>query len=121
MIETIEGLPDGVIGFEAAGEVSADDYRDVLVPAIEAALRGGERLSLLYVLGERFDGMSAGAMWQDTKLGLEHPRSWQRLAIVTDVEWIGHAIKAFAWTIPAEVRVFALADRGEAEAWLGGT
>ncbi|MGE5282848.1 MAG: STAS/SEC14 domain-containing protein [Chloroflexota bacterium] len=117
MIETIPGLPDGVIGFEAVGEVSADDYKDVLIPAVEAALKG-DRIRFLYVLGERFEGMSAGAMWEDTKVGFEHLRAWERMALVTDVEWIGHTVKAFGWTIPAQVRVFPVAERAAAEAWV---
>lgn len=118
MIEKIEGLPDDVVGFEAVGEVSSDDYKDVLIPAVEAALQAGGRVRFLYVLGERFEGMRPGAMWEDTKLGFEHMRAWERMAVVTDSEWIGHAIKAFAWTIPGEVRVFGVAERTDAEAWV---
>jgi hypothetical protein len=35
MLETITGLPAGVLGFEAKGELHADDYRNVLIPAVE--------------------------------------------------------------------------------------
>jgi len=119
MIEAISGLPENVVGFEAVGEVSADDYRDVLVPIAEAALKKGGKVRLLYVLGERFDGISAGAMWQDTKLGLEHLGAWEKMALVTDVEWIGHTVKAFGWMMPGEVRVFPVAERAAAEAWVG--
>jgi hypothetical protein len=37
MIQPLEGLPPGVIGFEAVGEVEASDSTGVLVPAVEAA------------------------------------------------------------------------------------
>ena len=70
MIELLEGLPDNVVGVEGVGEVAADDYKSVLVPAAEAALKRHERVRLLYVLGDRFDRVSAGAAWEDTKLGL---------------------------------------------------
>lgn len=64
MLEPLSGLPDGVIGFEAVGRVEASDYADVLRPAIErAAATGG--LRFVYVLGDRFEGYSAGASWQD--------------------------------------------------------
>lgn len=119
MIETIEGLPEGVVGFEAVGEVSAEDYANVLIPAVEAALKEGGGIRFLYVLGERFEGMSPGAMWEDTKLGFEHLRAWERMAVVTDAEWIGHMIRALGWTIPAEVRVFPVTERAAAEAWVG--
>lgn len=118
MIETISGLPENVVGFEAVGKVSADDYKDVLIPTAEAALKENDRVRLLYVLGERFDGVSPGAMWEDTKLGFEHLRSWERMALVTDAEWIGHTVKAFGWVMPGEVRIFPTAERADAEAWV---
>jgi hypothetical protein len=33
MFHIIEGLPQGVLGFEASGRVTHDDYRDVLIPS----------------------------------------------------------------------------------------
>ena len=120
MIELLPDLPDNVVGFEAVGQVSSDDYKNVLIPAAEAALEKNDRIRLLYVLGERFDGISAGAAWEDTKLGLEHLRGWELMAVVTDVEWIGHAIRAVGWMIPAKIRVFPTAERAAAEAWVAG-
>jgi hypothetical protein len=120
MIEMLPDLPANVVGIEAVGEVSGEDYKNVLIPAVEAALSEQSKIRLLYVLGERFESFSAGAALQDTKLGFEHLRSWERMAVVTDVEWIGHAIKAFSWMIPAEVRVFPTSERAAAEAWVSG-
>ena len=79
-----------------------------------------DKVRLLYVLGERFDRVSAGAAWEDTKVGLEHLRGWELMAVVTDVEWIGHALKAVGWMIPATIRVFPVSERAAAEAWVTG-
>jgi hypothetical protein len=38
MIEVITDLPDRVLGVKASGEVATDDYKTVLVPAIEEKL-----------------------------------------------------------------------------------
>jgi len=35
MIQIIEGAPEGVLAFAAVGEVDADDYAEVLRPAID--------------------------------------------------------------------------------------
>ena len=120
MIELLPGLPENVVGVEAVGEVSSDDYKNVLIPAAEAALEKYDKVRLLYVLGERFDRVSAGAAWEDTKVGLEHLRGWELMAVVTDVEWIGHALKAVGWMIPATIRVFPVSERAAAEAWVTG-
>ncbi len=67
MFEPMTGLPDGVIGFEAVGQVEATDYEDVLMPALaRGAESGGVRLVL--VLGDRFTGYSPGAMKEDAGL-----------------------------------------------------
>lgn len=120
MIEAIQGLGEGVLGFEAKGEVTAADYEQVLVPAVDAALEGNDKLSLLYVLGDEFSGYDAGAMWQDTKLGATHLTSWERIALVTDHETYGHMARAFGFLIPAHVRVFATAELDDAKAWVAG-
>ena len=79
MLKRIDGLPGNVVGFEAVGKVEAADYREVLDPAIDAAVETHGNLRLLYVLGAEYDGYSAGAMWQDTKLGMSDRKHFDRL------------------------------------------
>ena len=118
MIRMLSGLPDNVVGFEAVGEVRRSDYTDVLLPALDDALRDHRRIRLLYVLGAEFTGYSGGAMWQDTKLGLEHLRAWEKIAVVTDTGWVRDGVKAFGWMLPGEVKTFRLTDQVAAEAWV---
>ena len=51
MIETLPGLPDGVIGFRAVGTVTADDYRTVVDPAIKKVVDEGEKLNIVFEMG----------------------------------------------------------------------
>ena len=120
MIEPIEGLPDDVLGFEAKGEVTGEDYEQILVPAIEARVGQGGKLSLLYVLGTDFVGFSAAAMWDDTKVGMKHLSSWERIAVVTDHDAYRHMVRGFGFAIPADVRVFGTAELDDAKAWVSG-
>ena len=115
MIEALPDMPDGVLGFEAVGEVHAEDYVTTLVPAIEA--QAGP-VRLVYVLGERFDGYSSGAMWQDAKLPLQHHEQWHRLALVTDVDWVRHLAAVFGWMIPGKFEVFPTDRLTAAIAWV---
>ena len=119
MIELIEGLPDGVVGFEAVGEVTAEDYELVVFPAIDRALEGHDRIRLVHILGERLGGHTAGAVWDDTKLGLKHVRSFERVAVVTDLGTVRDLAKGAGWSIPGELKVFSNAERAEALAWIG--
>lgn len=37
-----------------------------------------------------FSGIDAGAAWEDTKIGVEHLTRWERIAVVTDFDWMKH-------------------------------
>ncbi len=115
MLEVLAGLPDGVVGFEAVGTIHSADYEQTLIPALDAI---DGPLRLVYVLGERFEGYSAGAALQDAKLGLDRHGTWHRAAIVSDADWIRHVAGALGWMIPGEFEVFPLDRRDDAIAWV---
>lgn len=118
MIERIEGLPDGVLALRAHGEVSAEDYDTVLVPALEDVLHRHRRVRLLYVLGEEFDGYTGSAAWEDAKVGMKHLTAFERVAVVTNEGWVIKLVKAFGFAIPGEVRVFGVDGFDEARTWI---
>ena len=118
MINELSDLPAGVIGFEASGRLRAEDYRDVVLPALERAAASGE-VRFVIVISD-FDGMSGGALWQDLKMGVEHWRAWKRIALVTDVEWMIHGVQWFGWMTPGEVKHFPMSEQAEAIAWAAG-
>ena len=117
MIELIEGLPDGVVGFAAVGQVDAADYNTTAAPEVKHALEGHPTIRLIHVLDDRFTGYTAGGAWQDALIGLAHPRSFERIAVVTDSESIRRLVKLGGWSIPGELRLFPNRERVEAEAW----
>lgn len=118
MIELIEDLPSGTVGFSFSGEVCGSDYDNVLVPAIDAALDQHGRIKALLVFGEGFEGYTLEAAWDDTRLGLRHWDGFERLAIVTDVAWLRHALRAIAVLLPAPMRLFADDELEQARRWL---
>lgn len=119
MLELISDLPDNVVGIRASGQVTAEDYESVLVPAIDARLARRDRVRVLYHLGPDFIGFTSGAVWDDIKLGLGHLKAWEKLAVVTDVGWIAHAARLFGIAIPCPVKVFTNAELAEARRWIG--
>lgn len=119
MISQLDGLPDGVIGFEASGKIAAEDYRDVILPVLEKAAQAGD-VRFLIIMRD-FDGMTGGALWQDLKVGIEDLRAWKRIALVTDIDWMTHLTHLFAWMTPGETKTFALAEQDEAIEWVAGS
>lgn len=122
MIERIEAMPAGTVGLRASGKLTVEDYREVLEPALEEATAAGS-VRLVFVL-TGFDGVAPGAWIEDVKTGLrawvrDHD-AWKRMALVTDVEWVAKAMRAFAWMAPGEVRTFDLDQLEEAKGWVAG-
>lgn len=118
MLEILPDTPGNVVAVSATGQVIRRDYDEVLIPAVEQAAQAHERVRILYHLGPYFVGFSAGAMWDDARLGVRHLRAFERIAVVTDTEWVVNSVKAFAFVIPCPVKIFPDASLEEALAWI---
>lgn len=120
MIERIDAMPAGTIGFRASGRLTRDDYRDVLEPVLGAAAETGE-IRMLFEITD-FNGVEPAAGFEDLKtgigLGWGHRSAWKRSAIVTDLEWLAKGFEFFAWVTPGEVKVFGLDGFAEAQDWV---
>jgi hypothetical protein len=109
MVEKLEQMPTGTLGFRIAGKVSGEDYREVLEPALrEAAETGDVRLLVSF---EKTAELSSG---------IGHHSAWKRTAIVTELEWVRQAMRLFSWLAPGEVKLFEPAQLEEARAWVSG-
>jgi hypothetical protein len=121
MIERLNGMAPGTIGFRATGRVTADEYRDLLLPAMRSAAEAGD-VRMVFAVGPGFEKFEPGALLEDSKvgltLGLGHLSAWKRTALVTDVDWIIKTFHMFAWMAPGEVMIRGLDGLEEAKAWV---
>lgn len=118
MIEQLKGFPGKVLAVACHGQVTREDYETVLVPAVEATLKTHEKVRLYYETAADFTGIEAGAVLEDAKVGLDHLGRWERIALVSDVDWIRIAVKAFGFVLPGRVRVFERSEAATARAWI---
>ncbi|MGH6736697.1 MAG: STAS/SEC14 domain-containing protein [Methyloceanibacter sp.] len=118
MIELLRGFPENVVAVSCTGQVTRKDYDTVLIPALEKALKAHEKVRLLYEAGPDFDGVDAGAAWEDFKIGMEHYFRWERVAVITDVEWIKHAARLFSFAVPGAMRVYPTEEAAKARLWI---
>lgn len=114
----IDNLPPDVIGIDARGLITAIDYRETLAPLVDSKLNKNDKLKLLVVAGPYFDGLSAGALWDDARFGLSHITTFSKMALVTDHEWLRHSAKFFGTLMPTEVNVFGIKELDDAKAWI---
>lgn len=117
-VEIMSGLPDHVAGITVRGVVTANDYEETIIPLVEARLKGREKINFLYHVGPEFDGYSAGAVWDDARLGILNFTRFGRIAVVSDIRWIRNAVKLFGPLMPAQVQVFSEGELDDAKVWV---
>jgi hypothetical protein len=122
LIEPIDDMPAGAIGFRVEGELTDADYQEVLAPALRDAAESGE-VRLLLVGGKGFDLGSLKSRFesarQDPELDLGHRRDWKRVAIVAETNFlIRRLFPGVAKVIPVEVKLFDPKDEAEARTWV---
>lgn len=118
MIKRLDGFPDNVCAFVCHGHVTRDDYKTVLVPAVEASLQSHGKLRLYYETAADFTGIDPAAVWQDTTVGLSHFFRWEKIAVVTDVDWIKNVFHFFTFLMPAPMKVFPSTEAEKARQWI---
>jgi SpoIIAA-like len=118
MIEQLTSFPTNIVAFVCKGRVTKADYDAVLVPAVLNALRTHGKVRLYYETEADFAGIDAGAAWEDFKIGVEHFTRWDRVAVVTDVAWIKHAVRFFSFLMPGATKLFPRSEAAQAREWI---
>lgn len=118
MIEVMQDLPGGVLGFIARDRVTSAEYRAIKTPRIEAVFANRPKLRVLWLMGSDFRGFEFGAAWQDLMLGLRHWRGWERIALVTDTGWLRALAPTAGVVLPCEFRLFHLSALEEGRRWI---
>ena len=118
MIEQLKTFPENVLAFLCKGRVTKADYDSVLIPAVTAALKSQGKVRLYYETAGDFGGIDPGAIWEDFRVGIEHLSRWERVAIVTDVEWIKQTMRLFGFLMPGAMKSFPASQSDAARTWI---
>jgi hypothetical protein len=118
VLKELVEVPQGVHALEASDVVTAEDYAQVFAPLVDRVRREGRRLRLLYQFGSGFRRLTPGALWADSKLGVQYVPLLDGCALVSDISWIREPAQGIAAWMPCPTRVYANEQRGEAATWL---
>jgi hypothetical protein len=123
MVEVIPDMPPGTDGFRVSDRLTREDYTVVLIPPLRDAVEAGRKLRVLYAIGPKLR-MEPGALWEDAKVqfgyGIRHRDAWERIAVVTDLDWVCRSLELFSWMVPGEMRQFSESEMERAKSWLAG-
>ncbi|MGE5636458.1 MAG: STAS/SEC14 domain-containing protein [Nocardioidaceae bacterium] len=111
-------MPTGTIGFEAIGEVEDDDWEKAVEPVLRREIAEGEKIRLLYLLGPEAREVEGDAMTADTGFRARHATSFDRVAVVSDEDWMRPALRALSFLLPGKARGFPVRELAAAKVWL---
>ena len=116
----MENLPANMVGFKAMGEVTEADFKQVVMPRVQAAIDKNEKLNYLFVLHTDIKNFTPAAWLTDAVMSIKHLFKWNRAGIVSDVPAIRNLIKGFSYVTPGEFRGFEHKELDKAIDWVSG-
>jgi hypothetical protein len=111
-------MPPGTIGFEAIGEVEDDDWEEAVEPVLRSEMATGAKLRLLYLFGPEARKIEGDAMTADTGFRARHATSFERVAVVSDEDWMRPALRVLSFLLPGKARAFPVHELAAAKSWL---
>ncbi|KFF06456.1 SpoIIAA family protein [Flavobacterium reichenbachii] len=117
MIRLIDNTPNNVAAFKAIGEVTKEDYQNVVVPEVERVIEQIGHINFLLYLDTDVENFTAGAWMQDALLGLKNIAKWNRAAIVTDSDKAITFTNGFSYFVPGEFKGFKKEQYDQALTW----
>lgn len=117
MITKINNVPETLVAFRASGEITSDDFKNMVMPEVSKFTEKYQYLNYMLVVDTGLSNFSAGAWLNDMVLGLQELKNWHRAAIVIDNDAVDAATKVFNTVTIGEFKVFKHQELNEAITW----
>jgi hypothetical protein len=106
MISIINDAPENVAAFNATGDVTKEDFENLVIPHVKSKVEEFGELNYLLYLDTDLGNFTMGAWLQDVFLGIKNITKWNRAAIVTDKEGVQNFTDIFSVVMPGEFKSF---------------
>jgi hypothetical protein len=117
MIGILPDVPPNVAGFRASGEVTREDYKNIVYPEIRRHVETFGHLNFVFFVDTSLKNFSVGAWIRDIWLSLKEMARWHRVAIISDVEKVRNFTDTISRLLPGEYRGFPASRLEEAIRW----
>lgn len=118
MIITDTSLPSYVAAFSVSGEVTKEDYDQIVLPTVDKIYKEHGHLHFLLELYTPIEEYSGGAWMKDALMGIKHFPHWKKIAIVSSQKNVQKISSAVSMLIPGETRGFAPDQLEVAKKWV---
>lgn len=119
MIQILPESEGNTLAIRAIDKLTDADYKEVLIPRLEAIIKEKGKAKFLFDLGEEFHGFEAAALWDDAIFGVNHMSDFEKVAVVGGPRWVYWATKLASLMMSGEVKTFPQGQLHEAWQWLG--
>jgi hypothetical protein len=118
MIEFLPESTGNVVGILASGRLTDADYKQVLIPRLEAVFAEHGKLKLLVHMAPSFEGWDLSAAWEDVTYGLRHRADFEKVAIVGGPTWVALSVQLGGFLMKGEIKIFPAGDLDSSWAWV---
>lgn len=117
MIGILPDIPPNVAGFRASGEVTREDYKNIVYPEIRRHVETFGQLNFVFFVDTSLKNFSVGAWVRDIWLSVKELARWHKVAIISDVEKVRNFTNTISRLLPGEYKGFAVSDLQDAIRW----
>ncbi|MBN1958549.1 MAG: STAS/SEC14 domain-containing protein [Desulfuromonadales bacterium] len=104
------------LSIKAVGKLTHEDY-NIMTPLIDSALKEVKDPHVKVLLdGTELEGWELRAAWDDFRLGLQHGRQFDKIAVYGHKTWLEMSTKIGAWFMSGEIKYFE--NERDALTWL---
>ncbi|WP_432454006.1 MULTISPECIES: STAS/SEC14 domain-containing protein [unclassified Agarivorans] len=95
-----------LLSMKACGTLTHQDYQQV-TPLLEAALVEVKHAPVrVFFDATELEGWELRAAWDDFRLGLKYGQDFDKIAILSQKQWLEWASKVGRWFVSGEVQIF---------------
>ena len=120
MIEILPGTANDLVGIKVSGKLTDKEYKEVLIPSLDAAIKANGKVRLLCHMDQGFKGWEWAAAWDDLTFWLKHKNDFSKLAVIGATKWIEVSTKLSAHIMAGEVKFFPEGESQNAWEWIKG-
>lgn len=118
MVEILPETKDDVVSVRVSGKLTDKEYKETLIPRLDAAIKARGKVRLLCHMDEEFKGWQWAAAWDDLTFWLKHKDDFSKIAVVGGTKWIEVGTKLSAHIMGGEVMVFPENEMQKAREWI---
>ena len=113
-------MPDSqgyILGVQATGTFTNQDYKEFLVPRLEDLIKEHDKVRVLLYLDDNFQGWETEAM-RSEPFGAQNKDKFQKIAVVGGSWWLSLEMKLITPFMSGEVRNFSREELTAAWSWI---